>query len=135
MVTRDNMLCACMICRHNKLYHFMIAKSCLNAPLTRRCKIQFTTVKCYKLCLQIIQSRMRYPLIHLTGLCAFVCSLVMNKMEINENARGIRSTLELVTEDDNQKHEEKIKDLASNFLSSTGCHGCSKLTEGSRRKR
>ena len=58
----------------------------------------------------------------------------MNNVDINENGRGIRNTLELI-EDKKREGEGNIKDLGSKFLSSTGCHGCSKLTEGSKRKR
>ena len=59
----------------------------------------------------------------------------MNKIEINENGQRMRSDHELVTEDEIQDGEGNIKDLGSKFLSSTGCHGCSKLTEGSKSKR
>ena len=52
-----------MICRH-KLYHFTVANTRFTAPLTRRGKTKFATIKWYNLCLQIIQSQTCYPLIH-----------------------------------------------------------------------
>ena len=51
-----------MICRH-KLYHFTVANTRFTAPLTRRGKSKFATIKWYNLCLQIIQSQTCYPLI------------------------------------------------------------------------
>ena len=50
-----------MICRH-KLYHFTVANTRFTAPLTRRGKTKFATIKWYNLCLQMIQSRTCYPL-------------------------------------------------------------------------
>ena len=50
-----------MICRY-KLYDFTVANTRFTAPLTRRGKTKFATVKSYNLCLQIIQSQMCYPL-------------------------------------------------------------------------
>ena len=52
-----------MICRH-KLYHFRVANTRFTAPLTRRGKTKFATIKWYNLCLQIIQSQTCYPLNH-----------------------------------------------------------------------
>ena len=52
-----------MICRH-KLYHFMVANTRFTAPLMRRGKTKFATIKWYNLCLQIIQLQTRYPLIY-----------------------------------------------------------------------
>ena len=52
-----------MICRH-KLYHFTVANTRFTAPLTRRGKTKFATVKWYNLCRQIIQSQTCYPLIY-----------------------------------------------------------------------
>ena len=54
-----------MICRH-KLYHFTVANTRFTAPLTRRGKTKFATIKWYNLCLQIIQSQTCYPLIRKT---------------------------------------------------------------------
>ena len=51
-----------MICRH-KLYHFTVANTRFTAPLTRRGKTKFATIKWYNLCRQIIQSQTCYPLI------------------------------------------------------------------------
>ena len=51
-----------MICRHN-LYHFTVANTRFTAPLTRRGKTKFATVK-YNLCLQIIESQTCYLLIY-----------------------------------------------------------------------
>ena len=51
-----------MICWH-KLYHFTVANTRFTAPLTRRGKTKFATVKWYNLCQQIIQSQTCYPLI------------------------------------------------------------------------
>ena len=50
-----------MICRHN-LYHFTVANTRFTAPLTRRGKTKFATIKWYNLCRQIIQSQTCYPL-------------------------------------------------------------------------
>ena len=47
--------------RH-KLYHFTVANTRFTAPLTRRGKTKFATVKWYNLCRQIIQSQTCYPL-------------------------------------------------------------------------
>ena len=52
-----------MICRH-KLYHFTVANTRFTAPLTRRSKTKFATIKWYNLCRQIIQSQTFYPLSH-----------------------------------------------------------------------
>ena len=51
-----------MICWH-KLYHFTVANTRFTAPLTRRGKTKFATIKWYNLCQQIIQSQTCYPLI------------------------------------------------------------------------
>ena len=50
-----------MICQH-KLYHFTVANIPFTAPLTRRGKTKFATIKWYNLCRQIIQSQTCYPL-------------------------------------------------------------------------
>ena len=50
-----------MICWH-KLYHFTVANTRFTAPLTRRVKTKFATIKWYNLCQQIIQSQTCYPL-------------------------------------------------------------------------
>ena len=50
-----------MICRH-KLNHFTVANTRFTAPLTRRGKTKFATIKWFNLCLQIIQSQTCYPL-------------------------------------------------------------------------
>ena len=57
----DNTICVWMICRH-KLNHFTVANTRFTAPLTRRGKTKFATVKLFNLCLQIIQSQTCYPL-------------------------------------------------------------------------
>ena len=44
------------------MYHFTVANTCFTAPLTRRSKTKFATIKRYNLCLQIIQSQTCYPL-------------------------------------------------------------------------
>ena len=48
--------------RH-KLYHFTVANTRFTAPLTRRGKTKFATIKWYNLCRQIIQTQTCYPLI------------------------------------------------------------------------
>ena len=56
-----------MICRH-KLYHFTVANTRFTAPLTRRGKTKFATIKWYNLCRQIIQSQTCYPLTNMLHL-------------------------------------------------------------------
>ena len=56
------MVCDWMICRH-KLYQFTVTNTWFTTPLTRRGKTEFSTVKWYNLCLQIIQFQTHYPLI------------------------------------------------------------------------
>ena len=51
----DNTIGVWMICRH-KLYHFTVANTRFTAPLTRRGKTKFATIKWSNLCQQIIQS-------------------------------------------------------------------------------
>ena len=73
-----------MICRH-KLYHFTVANTCFTAPLTRRSKTKFATIKWYNLCLQIIQSQMCYPLIS-------VCSKWSQKCNNAKRSIPVHST-------------------------------------------
>ena len=49
--------------RNFVLYHFTVANTRFTAPLTRRGKTKFATIKWYDLCLQIILSQTCYPLI------------------------------------------------------------------------
>ena len=46
----------------HKLYHFTVANTRFTAPLTRRGKTKFATIKWYNLCQQIIQPQTCYPL-------------------------------------------------------------------------
>ena len=72
-----------MICWH-KLYHFTVANTRFTAPLTRRGKTKFATIKWYNLCQQIIQSQTCYPLIfacktllYMYGACGFFFFLLI----------------------------------------------------------
>ena len=111
-----------MICRH-KLYHFTVANTRFTAPLTRRGKTKFATIKWYNLCRQIIQSQTCYPLIIHTNsnkdirkskrcLNAHLISSILPNVEskIEKVPRGIRG-------------EKSSKDMASsrNLVSTNHC--------------
>ena len=51
-----------MCLQERNLYHFTVANTRFTAPLTRRGKTKFATIKWYNLCQQIIQSQTCYPL-------------------------------------------------------------------------
>ena len=59
----DNTVCIWMIFRQI-LYHFTVANTRFTAPLIRRGKTKFATVKRHNLCLQVIQSQTCFPLIY-----------------------------------------------------------------------
>ena len=73
-----------MICRH-KLNHFTVANTRFTAPLTRRGKTKFATIKWFNLCLQIIQSQTCYPLNHFIWNSNYLVDWKYTK--INQNFR------------------------------------------------
>ena len=60
---------------------------------------------------------------------------MMSKIGTCEKEKGLNNDLLMTTRDEKQQEEQSIKDIVSKFLSSTGCHGCNKLTDISRKKR
>ena len=109
-----------MICRH-KLYHFTVANTRITAPLTRRDKTKFATIKWYNLCLQIIQSQTCYPpsILRICSLTALLNELYI-LLERPELLKCVlitysgRTSISFILNSDNAKFEHlwiRIKDL------------------------
>ena len=59
----------------------------------------------------------------------------MSKIGPCQNEQGVNNDQLITARDEKQQEEPSMKDIVSEFLSSTGCHGCNKLADSSKQKR